>query len=92
MILFFVYSADYSARGGHLRVGNRTDCGPGDHRPAGSGCCSCSCVMLADGLQEDAKRERASASSDPSAQSDVHESRPNVRTISGLLNMIYRSF
>lgn len=88
--MFFIHSADHSARGGHLRVGDRTDRGSGDHRPAGPGRCGRGRVVLADGLQEDAKRERAATTSDPSAQSDVYESRPNVRTISGLLNMIYR--
>lgn len=62
-----LYSADHSARGGHLRVGHRTDRRSGHHSPAGPGGRGRGRVVLADGLQEDAERERAPATSDPGA-------------------------
>jgi len=73
-----------------MRVGDRTDRRVGHHGPAGLGGRGRGRVVLADGLQENAEqRQRPAAASDPSAQPDVHESpRPNVRTVSGLLNII----
>lgn len=89
MFLFFlpVRSADHSARGGHLRVGDRTDRRAGHHRPAGLGGRRGGRVVLADGLQEGAERERPAAAPHPSAEPDVHEPRPDVRTIAGLPNL-----
>lgn len=75
-----------------MRVGHRADRRPGYHSPAGASRRRRGRVVLADGLQEDAERQRPAASSDPSAQSDVHESRPDVRTIAGLFDMILKSF
>lgn len=90
--MFFVipprFSSDYSTRRRHLRVSHRTNRGPGHHCPARASGRSRGCFVLADGLQENAERQRSTAASDSSAESDVHESRPDVfRTVTGLPDM-----
>jgi len=68
------FSSNHSARRGHLRVGHRTHRGPCHHGPTGAGGRGRGRFVLADGLQENAERQRPTAASDPSAESDVHES------------------
>jgi len=70
-----------------MRVRDRADRRAGHHGAVGLGGRGRGRVLLADGLQENAERQRSAAASDPSAQPDVHESRPDVRTVSGLLNV-----
>jgi len=69
-----LFSSNHSARRGHLRVSHRTHRGPCHHGSASAGGRGRGCFVLADGLQEDAERQRSTAASDPSAESDVHES------------------
>lgn len=83
-------SANYPARGRHLRVGYRADRRPCHHSPASTGGRGRSRVVLADGLQENSERQRPAAPSDPSTKPDVYESRPDVRTVTGLFDMIYK--
>lgn len=86
--MFGAYSTDPFPHGGHMRLNNWTYCRVGHHSPTGPGGRGRGCVMLADGLQENTERQRSAASSDPSAEPDVHEPRPDVRTITGLSNII----
>lgn len=71
-----------------MRVSDRTDRRAGHHRPAGPGGRRGGSVVLADGLQEDAQREWPVAAPHPGAQPDVHEPRPDIRTVSGLFDVI----
>jgi len=57
-----------------LCVSHRTYRGACHHGPASPGGRGRGCFLLADGLQENAKRQRPTAASYPSAESDVHES------------------
>lgn len=74
-----------------MRVGHRADRRAGHHGPVGPGRRGRGRLVLADGLPEDAERERAAAASDPGAEPDVHEPRPDVRTVAGLLDVIRSS-
>jgi len=68
------FSSNHSARRGHLCVSHRTHRGPCHHGSASAGGRGRGRFLLADGLQENAERQRSTAASYPSAESDVHES------------------